>query len=103
MPRKSNSFNVEYTNKDIMDKLYDMDNKINSIHEQTLKTNGRVNTIEVQQKQNVASFTREKDAFAERLAFVEKDNKMFTAKIAGVVAITSILVSIVMMIIGKLI
>ena len=35
-------FNVKYSNKDIMDKLENIDIKINKVHEQTIKTNGIV-------------------------------------------------------------
>ena len=35
-------FVVRYTNKDIMDKLEELNNQINAVHEQTLHTNGKV-------------------------------------------------------------
>jgi len=99
MVKKSN----EYTTKEIIEKLDKVHEIIQRIEVQTIKTNGRVTAIESQQKSNIESFTREKDAFADRLKCLESDNKMFTWKIAGVVAVTGILVSLVMMVIGKLI
>lgn len=44
---KNGDFIVKYTNKDIMKKLDDMDEKIDKVHEQALKTNGRVNNLEL--------------------------------------------------------
>lgn len=96
-------FNVEYTNKDIMDKLQELDTKINSIHDQTLKTNGRVNTIETQQTNNVAAFNREKDAFAKRMECVEQDSKVLSWKVAGLCATAGIVSAVITMILGKLI
>lgn len=99
MVKKSN----EYTTKEIIEKLDKVHEIIQRIEVQTIKTNGRVTAVEAQQKSNIESFTREKDTFADRLKCLESDNKMFTWKIAGVVAVTGILVSLVMMLIGRVI
>lgn len=44
--RTKTGLTVEYSGKDIMNKLSAMDNKMDEIHAQTLKTNGRVTVIE---------------------------------------------------------
>ena len=50
MVRKSNKFNVEYTNKDIMDKLDTLHNITQDIKIQTTRTNGRVLSLETNNK-----------------------------------------------------
>jgi len=50
MVRKSNKFNVEYTNKDIMDKLDTLHNITQDIRIQTTRTNGRVLSLEINNK-----------------------------------------------------
>ena len=110
MVRKSNN-DIEYSVKEIIKRIEDKQEryheeyieKMDALIVQTTKTNGRVNTIESQQKGNIESFTREKDIFAERLKCLEADNKMFTWKIAGIVAASGIIVSLVMMMVGKFI
>jgi len=99
MVRQSN----EYTTKEIIEKIDKIHEIITRIEVQTIKTNGRVTTIEAQQKNNVESFTREKDTFAERLKCVEVDSKATTAKLAAVGAIVGILVSVGTMLLGKFI
>ena len=50
MVRKSNKFNVEYTNKDIMDKLDTLHNITQDIRIQTTRTNGKVLSLETNNK-----------------------------------------------------
>ena len=46
MTEKNDTFTVNYTNKDIMEQLYEARKEIAEVHDQALKTNGRVTTLE---------------------------------------------------------
>lgn len=104
--REKNTFNVEYTNKDIMERIEDFRNesltKINALIVQTTKTNGRVTKIEEEKDMIVNQFNQNHIGVCKRVDQVESDLKVLSWKVAGIAAAAGIIVSLVTLLLSKL-
>lgn len=105
--RDNNIFNVEYTNKDIMEKIEifrtESLKKINELIVQTTKTNGRVNLLEEERDMLTNQWDSSYKEACKRMDNVEHDIKYLSWKVAGIAATAGIIVSLITFVLNRII